>query len=160
MIHIWRPWKVSNFQDSPPPLSIYVQNYLTPLTLDVQFQTILPPLLQMILYMWTNEIKTKAKSNHITLKFTMRSILRFSPKNNAMLSLKDGFTVWRQKLDFLSIILMFGSAWCLVMVQTRISLIKKIKCPEHSLIPYPLHPITCHFCLNLPPPLKVEVICV
>ena len=39
MIHMWRPWKLSNFQDSPPPMSIYVRNSFTPLTLDVQFQT-------------------------------------------------------------------------------------------------------------------------
>ena len=30
---------MSNFQDPPPLLSIYVQNSSTPLTLDVQFQT-------------------------------------------------------------------------------------------------------------------------
>ena len=51
MIHIWRPWKLSNFQDPPPLLSIYVQNSPTPLTLDAQFQVNLP--LQMI----TNQLK-------------------------------------------------------------------------------------------------------
>ena len=49
--HIWRPWKLSNFQDPPTTLSIYVQNSSTPLTLDVQFQT--TPPLQMI----TNQLK-------------------------------------------------------------------------------------------------------
>ena len=44
MIHIllWRPFKIAqlfNFQDSPYPLSIYIQSSSTPLTLDVQFQT-------------------------------------------------------------------------------------------------------------------------
>ena len=39
MIHIRRPWKLSNFQDPPLTLSIYVQNSSTPLPLDVQFQT-------------------------------------------------------------------------------------------------------------------------
>ena len=40
MIHIWRPWKISNFREPPPliPLSIYVQTYSTPLTLHVQFE--------------------------------------------------------------------------------------------------------------------------
>ena len=38
MIHIWRPWKLSNFQDPLPHLSIYVQTSSTALTLDVQFQ--------------------------------------------------------------------------------------------------------------------------
>ena len=37
MIHIWRPWQLSNFQYAPPLLSIYVQNVSTPL---VQLQTI------------------------------------------------------------------------------------------------------------------------
>ena len=40
MIHIL---KLSNFQDAPPPLFIYVQNVSTPLTLDAQFQ-MNPPL--------------------------------------------------------------------------------------------------------------------
>ena len=39
MMHIWCPWKLSNFQDPLPPLSINVQNSSIPLTLDVQFQT-------------------------------------------------------------------------------------------------------------------------
>ena len=52
MIHIWRPWKLSNFQDPPPPLSINVQNSSIPLTLDVQFQTNPLPV-QMI----TNQLK-------------------------------------------------------------------------------------------------------
>ena len=43
-----------------------------------------------------------------------------------------------------------GSVWCLVMVEIQYSLIKKIKIgrPEHSLTPYPLRPITSHFCLT------------
>ena len=33
MIHIWCPWKLSNFQDpDPTPLSIYIQNSSKPLT--------------------------------------------------------------------------------------------------------------------------------
>ena len=43
MIHTWHPWKLSNCQDPPHPLSIYVQNSSTPLTSDVQFQAN-PPL--------------------------------------------------------------------------------------------------------------------
>ena len=50
------------------------------------------------------------------------------------------------------------------MVKIQFSLIKKIKigCPEHSLTPTPLRPITSHFCLTAPPttPLKVDIICV
>ena len=46
MIHIRCQCKLSNFQDPPPPLSIYVQSSSTPLTLDAQFQR--NPPLQMI----------------------------------------------------------------------------------------------------------------
>ena len=52
MIHIWCPWKLSNFQDPPPTLSIYVQDSSTLLTSDIQFQITRPPL-QMI----TNQLK-------------------------------------------------------------------------------------------------------
>ena len=59
MIHIERPWKLSNFQDLTSPLSIYVQYSPTPLTLDVQFQTNFtphsPPSLS--LEMITNQLK-------------------------------------------------------------------------------------------------------
>ena len=53
MIHIWRPWKLSNFQDHLTPLSIYVQITSTHLTLHVQFQTKPPLSLQMI----SNQLK-------------------------------------------------------------------------------------------------------
>ena len=56
MVHIWRPWKLYNFQDPLTPLPIYVQNSSIPLNLNLQFQTIpLPSLasLQMI----TNQLK-------------------------------------------------------------------------------------------------------
>ena len=33
-MHVWCPYKLSSFQDPPPPLSIYVQNSSTPLTLN------------------------------------------------------------------------------------------------------------------------------
>ena len=39
MIHIWHPWELSIFQDPPPPLSSYVQNSSTSLTMDIRFQT-------------------------------------------------------------------------------------------------------------------------
>ena len=56
MIHIWRPWKLFNFQDPLPALFIYVQNSSTPLTLDVKFQTTQPPL-PFLLQMITNQLK-------------------------------------------------------------------------------------------------------
>ena len=73
-IHIWRPWKLCNFQDPHPPLSIYVQIFPPPLTLDVQFkQTPRSPSPKdygttTAPCMWTNEMKTKAKPSHATFK--------------------------------------------------------------------------------------------
>ena len=53
-----------------------------------------------------------------------------------------------EKEDFLSIILLFGSARCLVMAQTQFSLIKiNIGRPEHSLTP---HTVTSDNILFLP----------
>ena len=52
MIHIWCPWKLSNFYDLPHPLSIYVQTSSTPLFLEVRFQTNPPPFLMI-----TNQLK-------------------------------------------------------------------------------------------------------
>ena len=46
MIHIWRQWKLSSFQDPPLPCPA-TSKIRRPLTLDVQFQTSLVPL-QMI----------------------------------------------------------------------------------------------------------------
>ena len=98
----------------------------------------------------------------------MRSVVQFSPQA------VDGIIIgWlhclmsESKGRFLvNNILMFGSAWCLVMAQIQFSLIKKAKIgrPEHLLTLHPLHPITSHFCLphplHPPPPIKVDVICV
>ena len=38
---IWSPWKLPNFQDPQPPVHLRPK-FLTPLTLDVQFQTNIP----------------------------------------------------------------------------------------------------------------------
>ena len=72
------------------PLPIYVQNFSTDLTLDVKFQTNLPPPppppsptnyeTTTAPFMCTNEIKTKTKVSHVTFRLTIRSIARFSPE--------------------------------------------------------------------------------
>ena len=49
------PMKIVQFSRSPPPLSIYVQNSSTPLTLGVQFQT--KPSPPFPLQMITNQLK-------------------------------------------------------------------------------------------------------
>ena len=68
MIHIWRPWKLSNFQDPPTSLSFYVQYSSTPLTLDIQFQT--NPPLQIII----NQLKQNIIQGW--LLYVTRSFLR------------------------------------------------------------------------------------
>ena len=141
---------MSNFQDLPseilqPPWP-WTSNFKRPPSAP----------LPLIPYMWTNEIKTKAKPSHITFKLTICSILWFIPRSNAMVSLKDGFTVRRQKEDFLSIICI--NVWLSMMSAhganspfPQIIIINKtIGCPEHSLTPYSIRPITSHFCLNPP----------
>ena len=67
MTRIQRPEKLSKFQDPPSPFSIYVQIFSTLLTLDIQFQTNPPHSstnygITTAPCMWTNEIKTKAKT--------------------------------------------------------------------------------------------------
>ena len=47
-IYIRRAWKLSNFQDPPPFLFIYVQNFFTPLTMDIQFHPTRSPSIQII----------------------------------------------------------------------------------------------------------------
>ena len=51
-----------------------------------------------------NQNKNKTKSRHIQIDHTL--FCSIQPTNNAMVPLKDGFTVWRQsqKEDFLSLI--------------------------------------------------------
>ena len=84
---------------------------------------------------WTKSNKNKKKLRHVIFKATMRSIVRFSPQNNAVVSLKDGFTSLTSvsKGRFLASNILL--AWCLVMAQIQFSLTKKIKIgrPEHSL---------------------------
>ena len=150
MIHIWRPWKLSNFQDPPPHLSIYVQNSSTPLTLDVQFQT--TPLLPKW-YRACERMKSKQKQNQVKSHSNWQRVLFFGLAPQTI-SLKDYFTVWRQREDFLSIILIFGLAWCLIMAQTQFSLIKKKDWTPRTLAtppPPPPRPIASHFCLKTHP---------
>ena len=121
--------KTVQFSRPPTPLSIYVRNSLAPSPLGRPIlNETLPPLLSRWYCGWErtkkNKNKTKSRHNQIDHYLSKRSIFRFSPKNNAVVSLKDYFTDWRQKEDFLFIILIFGSTWCLVMAQTRFSLMK------------------------------------
>ena len=200
MIHILRPWKLSNFQDPPPRLSIYFQSSFTSLTLDVQFQTnpsslpnfkrkphyllfggfmlwcvqlsknITKCLLFIItqifsthfainLYFCTTwrrkqtmekqphhaceRTKLKHKRNQVTLHSNWPRVLLFDLAHKQCSGIVKGWVLcltsvskWRFLVNN---ILVFGSAWCLVMAQIQFFLIKKIKTgrPKHLLTPHP-----------------------
>ena len=104
MAHIWRPWKLSNFQDRHL-LSIYVQNSSTPLTLDIQCLT-KPPFSRW--YRACKQKKPKQKQNQVTWHSNWPLVLLFDLAHKQYIkynSWKVDFNVWRhsQKEDFLSI---------------------------------------------------------
>ena len=111
----------------------------------------------------TNEIKAKTRPSMSHSNWPR--VLLFDLANKQCNGIIKGwfhYLTSQSKGRFLvNNILMFGSAWCLVMAQIQFSLIKKIKIgrPEHSLTPHPVRPITSHFSLPQPPH-KVDVICV
>ena len=81
-----------------------------------------------------------------------------------MISLKDGFTIWRQsqKEDLLSIYInvlvsmMYGRGPNPIFFDKE-----KIARPEHSPILHSLRPITSHFCLTpVPPPQNGRHMCI
>ena len=100
--------------------------------------------------MWTNEIKTKAKPLHVT--FHWLHVLLLALVHRYYYGIMKGIDTTMssasgepKKRFIVNNILMVGSAWCLVMAQIQLSLIKKIRIerPEHSLKPtsHP-HPLT------------------
>ena len=109
--------------------------------------------------MWKNETKTKTKPSHVTCKLTTHSIVRFSPQTmqwiikGCLRCLASGSGRDQGGL-LVNGVLMFGSAWCLVMVQVYFSLMKRIEIgrSRHWLAPHLLRPMTSHFCLA--PPLE------
>ena len=130
LIHIWGPEKLSNFQDPPPPLSIYVRSSSTPLTMDVQFQTnfLLQRTTKQQLQRAFEQTKSKQKQNKVTSHSNWPRVLFFDLAHKQC----NGINKWwlycltsELKGRFLvNSILMFGSA-CLVMAQIHFSLIKK-----------------------------------
>ena len=109
-IQIWRQWILPNFKDLPPPVLLRPKPFLplepgrpslneAPLTYTPHSHTCThihthahththththhPPqqsIKSKAVWLWTNEIKAKAKPSHITLELTTRSIVRFSPQ--------------------------------------------------------------------------------
>ena len=119
---MWRPWKLSNLQDTPSSLSIYVQNFFTPFFHQVTSHSNWPCVLLFDL--------AHKQCNGIVKRWLH------------CISAKGTFIV--------NNILMFGSAWCLVMSHIQLSLIKNIKIgrPKHLLIP----PTSDHISFLLRPP--------
>ena len=169
-IHKWRPWKVFDFQ--PPPVSIYATSNIFPVpwpwTPNFKWPpaSLNPSAINLSNKLWNNnrtmhvnernQNKSKTKSRHIQIDHAFYCSIY--PINNAMVSLKDGLTIWHQsqKEDFLPIIY-----WCLTQHQswswdmmpghgTNPIFFNKnitIGCSEHSLTRQPLHQLTSHFCL-------------
>ena len=111
---MWRPWKLSNLQDTPSPLSIYVQNFFTPFFHQVTSHSNWPCVLLFdlahkqcngIIKEWLHYLKHEL-------------IGRFLVNN----------------------ILTFDSAWELVMAQIQFSLTKEIKIVRPDCTPYHPHP--------------------
>ena len=91
-MHIWSPWKLSNFQDPPPPLSIYV-HLRPPLTLEVFFQQTM----EQQPHRACEQMKSKHKQNqarHIQIDQAF-FLLNLAHKQCSGI-IKDGFTVWHQ----------------------------------------------------------------
>ena len=109
--------------------------------------------------MWTNEIKQKQNQTtpHSNRPRVLLLDLAHEQCNGIIKGWLHCLTSESKGRFLVDIILMFGSAWCLVMVQIQFSLIKKkkIRRPEHSLTLHPVSPITSHFCLNPSPPPQV-----
>ena len=153
MIHIRRPWKLCNLQDPPRPLSIYIQNFSTPWTLDVNFKwTPLPTLLTLFNILWNNnrtvhvtKSRNKTKIRHIQINHDLAH-KQFNVMIEVWLHYLTSASIGR----FLVNKILFDSAWCLFMAQIKFSIINKIKIgrPEHLLPPKHLRPITSKFCLS------------
>ena len=88
---IWRPWKLSNFQDPPAPCPSTSKFFPPPWPWKFNFKRIPPPSpppppsrtnygTTAAPCKRTNKIKAKTKPIHVTFKLTTRSIVRFSPK--------------------------------------------------------------------------------
>ena len=87
--------KIVQFSRHPTPLSIYVQNSSTPWNFDVQFQTT-PPLSKW--YRACERTKSKQKQNQVKSHSNWPRVLSFGLAPQTV-SLKDDFTVWRQRED-------------------------------------------------------------
>ena len=89
-IHIWYPWKLSNFQDPPPPpptpcpSASKISPHPWPCSSNFKRTSPPPPPTSYgtttALCMWTKEIKRKTKLTHAKVKWITRSIVRLSPQ--------------------------------------------------------------------------------
>ena len=147
--------KLVQFSRPPTPLVHLRPKFFHPLELGRPISNDLPPPLQKIQCMRTNEIKTKTKPSHVKFKLTTRSILRFSSTNNIIkrrlhcLTSKGRFLVNNINI-WLSMMSDHGA--------NPISFNKKKDWTSRTLAnppppSTPLRPITSNFCLNPPNPL-------
>ena len=152
--YTWRPWKLSNFQDPSSPLTIYVQNYLIlsptwPWTsnfkrvlLCVQLSKNITKCLEKQPYRACERAKSKQKRNQVMSHSNWPRVLLFDLAHKQCNGINKGWihclTSGSKGRSLVNNILMFGSAWCMVISQIQFSLIKtNIGRPEHLLNPHP-----------------------
>ena len=135
MIHIWRPWKLSNFQD-PHPYPSTSEIPLHPRSWTSNFKQ--TPPLQMI----TNELKKNMIQGWLFGYYMLSTKFIINKRWLHCLTSES-------KRKFLVSNILFGLAWSLVMAQIQFSLIKKdwtlrtLAAP-----PTPLRPTRAHFYLT------------
>ena len=109
--------------------------------------------------------KSKQKQNHATSHSNWPRVLLFDLAHKQCNSIiKDWLhcLTSEPKGRFLVNNILFGLAWCLVMVQIQFSLIKKNKdwTSRDLLTSLPLRPITSYFCLTHHPPQSGRHLCI
>ena len=125
---------------TPPPLCIYIQNFSTPLALDSNFaRAKLEPnfaQLENVNKPWNNNCtkhvnernwsKYKTRTSHSNWPCVLLFNLAYKQCNRLIKGWLHCLTSESKGRFFVNNILIFDSAWCLVMAQIQFSLIKKI----------------------------------
>ena len=116
MIHMWLPWKLFSFQDPPSPVH-WCPTFFHPLDPGRPISNKNPSLNDIVDVNEWNQNKNKTKSRFIQIYHAFYCSIYST--NNAVVSLKDGFTDVRrqiQKENFLPIIYCLAQhdawSWC------------------------------------------------
>ena len=141
-IHIWPPWKLSNFQDPSIPLVHLCTKFFHPLKLgrSILNRHPLPLLLQTMEqqpHRASERTKSKQKQNHATSCSNWPRVPFFDLAHKHCNVIIKGWLhclTPESKRRFLVNNILFDSPWCLVMAQIQFSLIKKMKIGRPELL--------------------------